>query len=66
MQKKYLNRNLSHVTSHGLDLVKLQSVADKLGNIYHRVVFVDDLGKSFGYIFTKLSSALDFITSNFR
>ena len=66
MPKKYLNRNLSHVTSDGLDLVKLQSVADKLGNIYHRVVFVDELGKSYGYLFSKLSSAMDFITSNFK
>lgn len=53
MPKKYLNRNLSHVISDGLDLVKLQSVADKLSNIYHRVVFVDELGKSYSYLFTK-------------
>lgn len=66
MPKKYLKLNLSHVTTDGLDLVKLQSVPDKLGNVFFRVVFHDELGKTFGYLFTKLSSALDFINSNFK
>lgn len=50
---------------HSKDLV-LSTRSDKLGNVYHYVEFKNN-DDSFSYArFNHLSSALDFISSNFK
>lgn len=46
--------------------ITLTTRRDKLGNVFHVVEYVDNHDKSDYAFFTHLSSALDFIQSNFR
>ena len=46
-------------------VVKLETVSDKLGNVYHAVTMVNGELENVHYMFKQLSSAIDFISSNF-
>ena len=46
--------------------LRLSTRRDKLGNIYHCVDYVNANGTPDYVMFSKLSSALDFIHSNFK
>lgn len=53
--------------THPLSLiVKLESVTDKLGNLYYSVTLANGVYENEHYMFKHLSSALDFIDSNFE
>lgn len=47
-------------------IVKLESVSDSLGNIMYAVTCSNGVKENSHYIFAHLSSALDFINSNFK
>ena len=52
--------------THPLSLIlRLESVTDRLGNIKYAVTLAKGEHDSVHYLFEKLSSALDFINSNF-
>lgn len=44
----------------------LSTRTDKLGNIFHCVEYVDNNGKNEYAMFKNLSSALDFVQTNFK
>lgn len=46
--------------------LRLSTRRDKLGNIFHCVDFCNNDGSMDYVMFSKLSSALDFINSNFK
>lgn len=46
--------------------LSLETRSDKLGNIFHYVCYVDNNDVKQYARFTQMSSALDFINSNFR
>lgn len=46
-------------------IVRLESVADKLGNVYYAVTTSNGSSDNEHYLFKHLSSAVDFINSNF-
>ena len=46
--------------------LRLSTRRDKLGNIYHCIDYINNNGTPDYVMFTKLSSALDFIHSNFK
>lgn len=46
--------------------LRLSTHRDKLGNIFHCVDFCSNDGSKDYVMFSKLSSALDFINSNFK
>lgn len=46
--------------------LRLSTRRDNFDNIYHCVDFVNNIGKSDYVMFAHLSSALDFIYSNFK
>lgn len=47
-------------------VLKLETVCDKTGNIYHCVTTCNGEKENEHFFFSKLSSALDFISSNFN
>lgn len=47
-------------------VVKMESVCDKKGNIKFRVQVANGLKENEFYLFSKLSSAIDFVTNNFQ
>lgn len=52
--------------THPLSLIlRLESVTDRLGNIKYAVTLAKGEHDNVHYLFEKLSSALDFINSNF-
>ena len=52
--------------THPLSLVlKLESVIDKYGNVKYAVTLANGVKENTHFLFEKLSSALDFINSNF-
>lgn len=48
------------------EVVKLESVKDSMGNIFHRVTCYNGDKENEFYLFENLSSAIDFVKSNFR
>lgn len=56
-----------HYSLQSLELVvKLESVCDKKGNVKFRVQVANGLKENESYLFSHLSSAIDFITNNFQ
>lgn len=55
----YKTSPLSHVLT-------LESVTDRLGDVYFAVTLSQGEHKNVHYMFRHLSSALDFISSNFK
>ena len=47
-------------------LLKLESVVDRRGNIKYCVTLANGVKENTHFLFEKLSSALDFINSNFQ
>lgn len=47
-------------------VLKLETVSDKVGNIYHVVTTSQGVNENQHFFFSHLSSALDFINSNFQ
>ena len=47
-------------------VLKLETVSDKRGNIKHCVTTANGVHENEHYLFNHLSSALDFINSNFE
>lgn len=62
MKRKIVSHKFTPINQ----IVKLESCNDKLGNIYHRVTCSNGELENEYYLFSKLSSALDFINSNFE
>lgn len=57
--------NLSFKTTPINLVVKMESVCDKKGNVLHCVTKSNGMHENEKYFFTKFSSALDFIWTNF-
>ena len=47
-------------------ILKLESVSDRLGNVMYAVTLANGEKENIHYLFGHLSSALDFINSNFK
>lgn len=47
-------------------VLKLESVVDKHGNVRYAVTLAKGTKESVHYLFQNMSSAMDFITSNFQ
>lgn len=58
---------VQYYRTHPLSLVlKLESVMDKRGEIYFAITLSKGANENVHYMFKHLSSALDFINSNFK
>lgn len=61
-----MKRKINRKTSSSQLIVKLTTESDYKGNIYHMVTCENGVNQNEFYYFDKLSSALDFINSNFE
>ena len=67
LNKKYMDFKPQYYKTSPLSLVlKLESVSDRHGNIKYAVTLANGVKENTHFLFEKLSSALDFIQSNFN
>lgn len=62
-----MNFKPTYYKTHPLSLVvKLESVVDRRGNVKYAVTLANGSKDNIHYLFDKLSSAMDFVNSNFE
>ena len=61
-----MKRKVNCITSYSDLIVKLSTECDSKGNVFHMITCSNGVNENEHYFFERLSSALDFINSNFE